>query len=273
MSRGGLKALAQAGDSALAGPLGDAYSRSMYRHGRAQRFLVSPGSAQRPLLAAAVRSAVLGASLLVCASGCGTSTRETSGAADAIKKPELLCARAGADRVEVSSFRGDGKNDISKVFVRSQEVGGVVLSCKELDLNADGRKDMLVYFDSHGRKLREEFDHDFDGLADMKSYYEGGQLVRQELDVDFDGKPDLVEHFENGKRVRLEKFLAPPPVVPAPAAAPAATAPAAAKLPADPTAPAGPLPSLSSTPVAPSAYPAAPDSASPAPTPGSSGSR
>jgi hypothetical protein len=144
------------------------------------------------------------------------STKEGGGAADAIKRPELLCARAGADRVEASSVRGDGKNDINKVFVRSPEAGGgVVLSCKELDLNGDGRKDMLVYYDGRGRKLREEFDHDFDGLADMKSYYEGGQLVRQELDVDFDGKPDLVEYFEGGKRVRLEKLLALPPVVPA----------------------------------------------------------
>lgn len=231
----------------------------------------------------------LGAGLLLAVGGCGISTRETGGAADAIKKPELLCARAGADRVEVSSFRGDGKNDIAKIFVRSPEVGGVVLSCKELDLNADGRKDMLVYFDSHGRKLREEFDHDFDGLADMKSYYEGGQLVRQELDVDFDGKPDLVEHFEGGKRVRLEKFIAAPPAAPAPSGAPASggaataggaaaiggvpagTAPAAGTAPSDGAAPAGPLPSLTSTPVAPAAP--AGDAAAGSPPTGAPGSR
>ena len=183
----------------------------MHLHGRAQRYWFSP------------RFVPLGLCLLV--GGCGLSTKEGGGAADAIKKPELSCARAGADRVEASSFRGDGKNDINKVFMRSPEAGGgVVLACKELDLNGDGRKDMLVYYDGRGRKLREEFDHDFDGLADMKSYYEGGQLVRQELDVDFDGKPDLVEYFEGGKRVRLEKLLALPPTVPDPgkAAAPGA---------------------------------------------------
>lgn len=215
------------------------------------------GAARRPL------AAWLGAGLLLAAGGCGISTRELGGAADAVKKPELLCARAGADRVEVSSFRGDGKNDIAKIFVRSAEVGGVVLSCKELDLNADGRKDMLVYFDSHGRKLREEFDHDFDGLADMKSYYEGGQLVRQELDVDFDGKPDLVEHFEGGKRVRLEKFIAAAPAAPAASGAPAggggaavtapAAGPAPGTAPTDAGAPAGPLPGVTTTPVAPAA--------------------
>jgi hypothetical protein len=174
--------------------------------------------------------------------GCGLSTKEAGGTAEALKKPELSCVRAGADRVEASSFRlggqsggngngsGNGRNDIVKVFVRSPEAGGgVTLSCKELDLNGDGRKDMLVYYDGHGRKLREEFDHDFDGLADMKSFYEVGQLVRQELDVDFDGKPDLVEHFENGKRVRLEKFLAlPPAAAPSKADAPASGEPAAA---------------------------------------------
>ena len=266
-------------------------------HGRARRFLVSRGSARRSrpetagasLGSGAERRALgawLGAGLLLAAGGCGTSTRETGGAADVIKKPELLCVRAGADRVEVSSFRGDGKNDIAKVFVRSPEVGGVVLSCKELDLNADGRKDMLVYFDSHGRKLREEFDHDFDGLADMKSYYEGGQLVRQELDVDFDGKPDLVEHFEGGKRVRLEKFIAAPPTAPAASGAPASggaaaaggaaagTAPVAGTAPADGAAPAGPLPGVTSTPVPPAApagdgAAAGPSSSTPTGAPGS----
>lgn len=183
----------------------------------------------------------LGLGLVVLGGGCGLSTREAGGTAEALKKPELSCVRAGADRVETSSFRPGGpgqvsgqssaKNDIVKVFMRSPEAGGgVTLSCKELDLNGDGRKDMLVYYDDHGRKLREEFDHDFDGVADMKSYYELGQLARQELDVDFDGKPDLVEHFENGKRVRLEKFLALPPAVTPPSKpeGPASSEPAAA---------------------------------------------
>lgn len=67
---------------------------------------------------------------------------------------------------------------------------------------------MLVYYLSDGRKQREEFDHDYDGMADVKSYYEQGQLVRQELDVNYDGKPDLVQHFEGGRIVRTEKLWA-----------------------------------------------------------------
>ncbi len=219
----------------------------MHWHGRARRFFdlesfVRPGQ-RRAAGAGGLLCLGLGLGLGVAAlgGGCGLSTKEAGGTAEALKRPELSCVRAGADRVEASSFRtggqgpsngqgngqGNAKNDIVKVFVRSPDAGGgVTLSCKELDLNGDGRKDMLVYYDGHGRKLREEFDHDFDGLADMKSYYELGQLVRQELDVDFDGKPDLVEHFENGKRVRLEKFLALPPAVAEPSKEPAAAAPA-----------------------------------------------
>ena len=76
---------------------------------------------------------------------------------------------------------------------------------------------MLVYFDPSGRKLREEFDHDFDGVTDLRSFYDDGQLVRQELDVNYDGTPDLVEHFENGRRVRVEKLLQlPRPLPPLP---------------------------------------------------------
>lgn len=224
----------------------------MHWHGRARRFFEFSGwpgqrrAGERGRGSGGTLGLGLGLGLVTLGGGCGLSTKEAGGTAEALKKPELSCVRAGADRVEASSFRlggqsggqgsgqgsgsGNGKNDIVKVFVRSPEAGGgVTLSCKELDLNGDGRKDMLVYYDGHGRKLREEFDHDFDGLADMKSFYEVGQLVRQELDVDFDGKPDLVEHFENGKRVRLEKFLAlPPATAPSKADAPASGEPAAA---------------------------------------------
>lgn len=234
----------------------------MHWHGRARRFFElecfvrtrARGRASGGLLA-------LGLGLVVLGGGCGLSTREAGGTAEALKKPELSCVRAGADRVETSSFRSgvqgpvsgqsSAKNDIVKVFMRSPEAGGgVTLSCKELDLNGDGRKDMLVYYDDHGRKLREEFDHDFDGVADMKSYYELGQLARQELDVDFDGKPDLVEHFENGKRVRLEKFLALPPAVtpPSKAEGPASGEPATAAS----ERPGGPAPSERSGSPAPS---------------------
>lgn len=159
----------------------------------------------------AASGALVGAVLLV--SGCSlfSSSAKKTDEKEAAKRPELSCQRQGAERVETGNWRGDGKNDVVKVFVKSPEGGAkLALSCKEVDLNGDGRKDLLVYYDPMGRKQREEFDHDFDGVADLMAFYQEGQLVRQELDVNYDGLLDLVEHYENGRRVRVEKKVPVP---------------------------------------------------------------
>jgi hypothetical protein len=123
------------------------------------------------------------------------------------KRPELSCAREGAERVDVASWRGSGRPDVARIYLRNPDGHGPpVLSCREVDLNGDGRKDVLVYYDSEGRKQREEFDHDFDGLADVKSFYEQGRLVRQDIDLNHDGKADLVQYFDGGKVVRVEQL-------------------------------------------------------------------
>jgi hypothetical protein len=124
----------------------------------------------------------------------------------AARRPELHCPQKGAERVETGSWRGESKSDVVRVFGKSPEGGAkLALSCREVDLNGDGRKDVLVFYDPQGRKQREEFDHDFDGVADLVALYQEGQLVRQELDADYDGTFDLVEHYEGGRRVRVEK--------------------------------------------------------------------
>ncbi len=140
-------------------------------------------------------------------SGCLASTSPAPSAGPAAApRPELLCQRQGAERIETANFRGGKEPDVVKVFHKNSDGNPpLYMSCKEVDLNGDGRKDMLLYLDKFGRKLREEFDHDKDGVADQKSHYEGGQLVRDELDSDSDGKIDLIEHFQDGKRVRIER--------------------------------------------------------------------
>lgn len=200
--------------------------------------------------------------------GCLTSTQakdKSASDAELVKKqPQLQCLRTGAERIENDGFRGNNKADVVKVFVKSSEGGArTVLSCREVDLNGDGRKDLLVYFDPSGRKLREEFDHDFDGVTDLRSFYDDGQLVRQELDVNYDGTPDLVEHFENGRRVRVEKLLQlPRPLPPLPGSAgeeqaragSASTSPPAEAAPATSAAPANPaVPAMTTAPGVPAA--------------------
>ena len=144
--------------------------------------------------------------------GCLASTSPTPSATPAVPpRPELGCQRQGAERIETANYRGGTRPDVMKVFHKNPDGNPpLYMSCKEVDLNGDGRKDMLLYLDKYGRKLREEFDHDKDGVADQKTFYEAGQLVRDEYDSDSDGKIDLIEHFQDGKRVRLERVSATP---------------------------------------------------------------
>lgn len=148
--------------------------------------------------------------LSLCAiAGCsswGSQQQSTTFAGGAQKRAELSCPRDRSERVDVGSWRGTGRPDVARVFVRGAETSKTVLACREVDLNGDGRKDMLVYYLPDGRKGREEFDHDYDGIPDVTSYYESGVLVRQELDVNFDGKPDLLQHFESGRLTRTERL-------------------------------------------------------------------
>lgn len=166
------------------------------------------------------------------------------------KRPELSCAREGAERVDVGSWRGTGRPDVARVYKREGFRGPSVLTCREVDMNGDGRKDMLVYFEPDGRKLREEFDHDYDGIVDVKSYYEQGKLSRTEIDYNHDGKADVVQYFEAGKMVRSERVLPEPE-----GEKPTATDKPAAEKPADKPAPTTPAASAASTTAEPPSLP------------------
>jgi EF hand len=101
----------------------------------------------------------------------------------------------------------DQKPDVWK-FYQSVESGGQkieVLTCKEVDLNHDGKIDLVYYYDDKGVVSMDEADTDFDGKFDMTVYYAGGKKVREEFDTNFDGRPDVWKYFEDEKLVRQER--------------------------------------------------------------------
>lgn len=104
---------------------------------------------------------------------------------------------------------GDGVNDVRKVFARMGDAttSRLVLICRESDVNFDGRKDVIRYYDDEGRSLREESDRNFDGKMDLISVYQNGAIVRQESDDNNDGKIDTKVFYENGKAQRAERDL------------------------------------------------------------------
>ncbi len=119
---------------------------------------------------------------------------------------------AGGDaRYEVSEYdtSGDDTPDVRKVFLRIGEgaLARLVLVCRESDLNADGRKDVVRYYNDEGSPLREEADRNFDGKMDEITFFQNGQIVRQEFDTQGDGKVDAKIYFDGGKPLRAERDL------------------------------------------------------------------
>ncbi len=113
-----------------------------------------------------------------------------------------------ADR-EMSEYdtTGDQVPDVRKVFRRVGDPPAVrlVLLCREVDLNGDGIKDIVRYYDEGGRPLREEADRDFDGKMDLLVIFQDGIVVRKELDTNGDGVVDAKVFYENGKPFRAER--------------------------------------------------------------------
>jgi hypothetical protein len=142
--------------------------------------------------------ALLGAIVLAA---CGARQDE---AASTTPRPGSLaerepCVTEGAD-LRAGDLDADGRPELSHVFRDGARY------CTELDMNLDGRADVVRFYDADGSApRREEHDFDFDGRVDMVRFYEAGVLVRQELDTDFDNYIDTWLWCQHGRVVRSER--------------------------------------------------------------------
>ena len=150
-------------------------------------------------------------------SGCGgTTTAASPGTASSGLKVSQGDFGAQFDRsrcddrgkqVVTSDTDGDGKPDVIKLFTLVDQGGQKVqqLACRQVDLNHDGKMDIIYTYGPGGTLMAEDFDLDFDGKFDERIYYQDGKKVRMERDMDGDGRPDYVEFYEGGKLVRVER--------------------------------------------------------------------
>lgn len=119
---------------------------------------------------------------------------------------------ANAPNREVSEYdtSGDDVPDVRKVFLQVGRAPLIrlVLICREADLNGDGTKDVVRYYNDEGRPLREEADRNFDGQMDEVIFFEDGRVSRSETDTTGDGKVDTKVFYERGQPVRTERDLA-----------------------------------------------------------------
>ncbi|MCX7808927.1 MAG: hypothetical protein N2515_09985, partial [Deltaproteobacteria bacterium] len=100
--------------------------------------------------------------------------------------------------------------DVRRVYRRMGDPPAVrlILVCREVDLDGDGRKDMVRYYNDESRPLREEADRDFDGQIDALTFFQEGRIVRQEFDTNADGRIDTKLFFDDeGKPFRAERDL------------------------------------------------------------------
>ena len=120
------------------------------------------------------------------------------------------CDASGENR-EVSEYdtSGDEYPDVRKVFmtIGTGRLARLVLVCREADLNGDGTKDVVRFYNDEGRPMREEADRDLDGAMDEITFFENGRVVRQEIDENRDGRIDHKIFYEGGRAIRAERDL------------------------------------------------------------------
>ena len=113
------------------------------------------------------------------------------------------CKSDGKHIVAVDNNQ-DKKPDGWKYFVPNGQ-GAEVMTCRQVDLNFDGKVDITYYYDEAGASVAlDEVDLDYDGRVDLTTYYTGGRKVRQEQDTNLDGQSDVWKFFEDSKLVRIE---------------------------------------------------------------------
>ena len=105
---------------------------------------------------------------------------------------------------------GDDSADVRKVFksVGEGSLSRLVLVCREADLNGDGRKDIVRFYNDEGRPVREEADRTFDGQIDEITQFADGRVSLQEIDTTGNGVIDTKIFYEGGQPARGERDMA-----------------------------------------------------------------
>src|SRR5262245_38830364 len=146
---------------------------------------------------------------------CGGSSKKTGGPTQGIgdgtgsdlqipKVDESLCDAKGKD-VQQFDLNRDEKPDIWKLYKTEKEKGTTVqiMTCEQVDLNHDGKKDYVVRYDDSGAILSEEYDFDFDAKFDARFHYDrkSGNKYLVERVSGFSGKPDSWEKYDSAGKL------------------------------------------------------------------------
>ena len=152
-----------------------------------------------PGLAAMV--ALLAFSLLV---PCTADAKRKKKAKTEDQGNQVVTTEASGQTKVALDINDDGVADIWNYYASKANAGDATPLRREIDLNRDGRPDVVTHF-AGDVMVREEIDADFDGAMDWVDFYESGSRVRSEWDTDFDGQPDLFKYYNRGSVERIEQ--------------------------------------------------------------------
>jgi hypothetical protein len=113
----------------------------------------------------------------------------------------------GNQAVQRIDVNGDSKPDVFKFFRvtgpapkgKEESEAPKVLVRKEMDVNFDGKTDVVEYYAGEAGKevlIRQEYDLDFDGRVDETRHYKSGHVTLIELDLGFDGRTDTWRYYQ-----------------------------------------------------------------------------
>lgn len=162
-----------------------------------------------------MQRAALGLALSLAIGGLGCNGAEQR--PDAPATGNLGSVERGAQRIPADDFDYDAheqrpldlnKDGVPDAYQYSRMVDDVaVVFRKEVDVNFDGKIDLIRSFNEKGDLVSERLDHDFDGRVDVVNFFEQGVIVKKEYDTNFDSTVDLWRYFDKGTISRKEADL------------------------------------------------------------------
>jgi len=137
--------------------------------------------------------------LMACKGKTPDTTPKNTEAMEIPKVDPTLCETAGKN-VVTSDLNKDNKPDVWRLYKTEDEGGTKIefLTCKQVDMNQDGKKDWVVAYNRKGNPIFEKTDYNYDGKFDMSAVFDAktGHYAEIERDDDRDGRFEKKELYD-----------------------------------------------------------------------------
>jgi hypothetical protein len=127
------------------------------------------------------------------------TTPKNTASMEVPKVDPTLCETAGKN-VVTSDLNKDNKPDVWRLYKTEDEGGTKIefLTCKQVDMNQDGKKDWVVAYNRKGNPIFEKTDYNYDGQFDMSAVFDPktGHYAEIERDDNRDGRFEKKELYD-----------------------------------------------------------------------------